>query len=68
MIKIDYNIFVLQGYTGYNEYIAAQGPTEATYPAFWQMVYDENIKIIVMLTQFIEGGKVKCPIRFEIYD
>lgn len=48
----------MQGFSTYIEYIATQGPTETTYPAFWQMVFDENVYIVVMLTQFIEQGKV----------
>lgn len=42
------------------KYIASQGPTPDTITDFWQMVWDENIAVIVMVTREIEGGKMKC--------
>jgi hypothetical protein len=40
--------------------IMSQGPTEATTPDFWQMVFDQRSPTIVMLTDTVEGGRVKC--------
>ncbi len=40
------------------EYIACQGCLKATMPAFWQMVWEQGSKIISMMTNFNEGGKV----------
>ncbi|GLV35403.1 Protein tyrosine phosphatase 52F [Carabus blaptoides fortunei] len=66
------NASYIQGYSGNNEYIAAQGPTEATCPAFWQMILEQNVRVIVMLTQCVENGKDKCykyfPTVVEEYD
>nr|CAD7448282.1 unnamed protein product [Timema bartmani] len=48
------------GYSGEEEYIATQGPKEETCADFWRMVYQHNVKLIVMVTQFEEQNKVKC--------
>jgi len=40
------------------EYIASQGCLPATVADFWRMVWQEHTKIIVMLTDLIEMGKV----------
>jgi len=41
-------------------YVAAQGPTPATTPHFWDMVWEQQSQIIVMVTNDVEAGKVKC--------
>lgn len=40
------------------DYIACQGPTEETIPDFFQMIWDQNSPIIVMLTREVEGKRV----------
>nr|CAD7425578.1 unnamed protein product [Timema monikensis] len=46
--------------SGEEEYIATQGPKEETCADFWRMVYQHNVKLIVMVTQFEEQNKMKC--------
>uniref|UniRef100_A0A8C5P671 Tyrosine-protein phosphatase non-receptor type 13 n=1 Tax=Leptobrachium leishanense TaxID=445787 RepID=A0A8C5P671_9ANUR len=41
-------------------YIACQGPLPTTVSDFWQMVWEQHSTIIAMMTQEIEGGKIKC--------
>uniref|UniRef100_H9GCC1 protein-tyrosine-phosphatase n=1 Tax=Anolis carolinensis TaxID=28377 RepID=H9GCC1_ANOCA len=41
-------------------YIASQGCLEATINDFWQMVWQENSRIIVMTTREVEKGRNKC--------
>ena len=46
-------------------YIATQGPVEPAYAHFWQLVVQENVSVIVMLTHFHEGGREKCGNYFR---
>lgn len=41
-------------------YVACQGPLPTTLGDFWQMVWEQDSNVIAMMTQEIEGGKVKC--------
>uniref|UniRef100_A0A3Q2Z9V2 Protein tyrosine phosphatase non-receptor type 20 n=1 Tax=Hippocampus comes TaxID=109280 RepID=A0A3Q2Z9V2_HIPCM len=41
-------------------YIACQGPLPTTMGDFWQMVWEQKANVVAMMTQEIEGGKVKC--------
>uniref|UniRef100_A0AAR2IUA4 Protein tyrosine phosphatase non-receptor type 13 n=1 Tax=Pygocentrus nattereri TaxID=42514 RepID=A0AAR2IUA4_PYGNA len=41
-------------------YIACQGPLPTTLGDFWQMVWEQKSNVIAMMTQEVEGGKIKC--------
>ncbi|KZO99813.1 hypothetical protein CALVIDRAFT_534237 [Calocera viscosa TUFC12733] len=41
-------------------YVCAQGPLEATRGDFWNLVWDQNITTIIMLTKQTEAGLSKC--------
>ncbi|XP_044159764.1 tyrosine-protein phosphatase non-receptor type 13 isoform X7 [Bufo gargarizans] len=41
-------------------YIASQGPLPSTVSDFWQMVWEQKATVIAMMTQEMEGGKIKC--------
>ncbi|KAM4708637.1 tyrosine-protein phosphatase non-receptor type 13 isoform 2-T2 [Discoglossus pictus] len=41
-------------------YIACQGPLPTTVSDFWQMVWEQKSSVIAMMTQDVEGGKIKC--------
>ncbi|KIH65685.1 Protein-tyrosine phosphatase [Ancylostoma duodenale] len=45
---------------GNNVFICTQGPLENTVESFWAMIFQEKVKLIVMLCRFIEEGKEKC--------
>ena len=41
-------------------YIATQGPLDATYRDFWTLVWEQDVRVVVMLTKQYEGGMIKC--------
>ncbi|XP_053374760.1 tyrosine-protein phosphatase non-receptor type 4-like isoform X5 [Mercenaria mercenaria] len=43
-----------------NRYIAAQGPLPTTCIDFWQMVWEQQSTLVVMLTTKVERGRIKC--------
>uniref|UniRef100_UPI00398E6825 receptor-type tyrosine-protein phosphatase epsilon-like n=1 Tax=Pristiophorus japonicus TaxID=55135 RepID=UPI00398E6825 len=52
------NASYINGYKKPNYYIATQGPLLHTIADFWQLIWQENSSIIVMLTNLYENGKV----------
>jgi len=42
------------------QYILSQGPLDNTSCHFWQMVWEQNSKAVVMLNKIIEKGHIKC--------
>uniref|UniRef100_A0A8C9AJD5 protein-tyrosine-phosphatase n=1 Tax=Prolemur simus TaxID=1328070 RepID=A0A8C9AJD5_PROSS len=71
-INSDYiNGNYIDGYHRPNHYIATQGPMQETIYDFWRMVWHENTASIIMVTNLVEVGRVKCckywPDDTEIY-
>ncbi|KAG2201641.1 hypothetical protein INT47_003867 [Mucor saturninus] len=44
----------------YRRYISTQGPLPATFNDFWQVVWEQNSRVLVMLTKEEEMNKIKC--------
>ncbi|KAI9681811.1 MAG: hypothetical protein M1829_000556 [Trizodia sp. TS-e1964] len=52
--------------TGSNKkYIATQGPLPSTFNDFWRVVWEQDVRVIVMLTAELEGGQLKCHSYWE---
>ncbi|XP_015174621.1 PREDICTED: serine-rich adhesin for platelets [Polistes dominula] len=41
-------------------YIACQAPLDTTVTDFWRMIWEQQSKVIIMLTDFVENGVEKC--------
>ncbi|XP_033729933.1 receptor-type tyrosine-protein phosphatase kappa-like isoform X3 [Pecten maximus] len=55
------NANYIHGYKKSEEYIAAQSPfNDETVLDFWRMIFQKNIKIVVMITNTVEDSIVKC--------
>lgn len=53
------SITVLQGYKGADKfYIACQAPMQSTLPDFWQMIWEQNTRVVMMVTSLTEKGVV----------
>ena len=47
-----------QGYRQKKSYIATQGPLESTVCDFWRMVWENESKCVVLLSELKENGEV----------
>ncbi|XP_037704134.1 receptor-type tyrosine-protein phosphatase beta isoform X1 [Choloepus didactylus] len=54
------NASYIPGNSFRREYIATQGPLPGTKDDFWKMTWEQNVHNIVMVTQCVEKGRVKC--------
>ncbi|XP_065886416.1 uncharacterized protein [Dysidea avara] len=54
------NASFIDGYGEKKAYIASQGPKDTSVIDFWKLIWEQNIRTVVMLTRIVEAGKFKC--------
>ncbi|CAI9733295.1 receptor-type tyrosine-protein phosphatase T-like isoform X8 [Octopus vulgaris] len=58
--EISSSDYINANFISNQRYIACQGPTQNTVTDFWRMVWQLKCNTIVMLTDIVENGKMKC--------
>ncbi|XP_041953075.1 tyrosine-protein phosphatase non-receptor type 18 isoform X1 [Alosa sapidissima] len=54
------NASFIQGATANKSYIATQGPLSHTVVDFWRMIWQYDVRVIIMACKEVELGKKKC--------
>ncbi|KAF5281454.1 hypothetical protein FQR65_LT14688 [Abscondita terminalis] len=61
VIGSDYiNANYVLGYKERKKFICAQGPMDTTVNDFWRLIWEQNLELILMLTNLEEYSKTKC--------
>lgn len=50
---------------GHRVYIASQAPLPGTYLAFWKALWEQECRVILMLSREFEGGRLQCHSYWE---
>ena len=58
MLVVTFAMTYLKGYGEKKAYIASQGPKDINVIDFWKLIWEQNVRTIVMLTRVVEASKV----------
>lgn len=65
-VKVKFEYLIIEK-SGNRIYIASQAPLPNTFGDFFRMIWENNCEIIIMLTRWIENGKVKFNYFFSLF-
>lgn len=61
------NANFIDGIDRTHAYIATQGPQKTSMGLFWQMVWEQKVKVLVMMTNLVEAGQVSYSMNSPIF-
>ncbi|XP_053400714.1 multiple epidermal growth factor-like domains protein 10 [Mercenaria mercenaria] len=62
------NASFIKGQRKDQAYIAAQGPVSENVNEFWRMIWEIDVRTVIIVTNFAENGKMKCIQYWENKD